>query len=804
MGVNIVIDSKFDDKGIKDAQRQLQNMAGQAAKRVAQVGAAVAAAGAVAAGKLAVDAVNAASDFEESINAVNVAFGDASEAVLEIGENAARSMGLSREEFNSAAVRFSAFAERVVGEGGDVAGFIGDVSTRAADFASVFNIEVSEALQVFQSGLAGEAEPLKRFGINLLQSEVAAFAMANGIAESSASMTEAQKVQARYGLLLEQTAKTAGDFANTSDGLANSQRILRAELSNLQVEIGSALLPAAKNLVSTFATALLPRLEDFSAWLQSPEGIDAVENFGNQIENVTNFLLDFGGFIVDNLGTIVGLGVAIAGVTAAVKLYGVAVQIATVKQAGLNATIALNPFGLLATAIAAVTVALGFGAAALLNYNESAQETEEVNNQFHDGLQRLHDDIEELNILLSEGKITQDQYNEGIREYERRLREARGAQQEFLGFTDAQKEASFAARDASIALRHATTDYGNAADTATGASGRSAEALEDVAIKAAEAMLGVSQLSMAEQARAIQAEEIARIQLYGGQAEEARSFTEIMNTLTARMKFQTQAAVENDLAIEEIGRSLGLVVPGADSASSSVDNLTNSYDGLASSTLRAADAVKELSFQEQIRSGQVRVQTPGGEVVTGAGFGTSAELSGIEATLAERFGTQAVDRILERTLGGTSAEIRNTLSGGTTLVNPETNRRVSGNIQGARLDELIAQGFTEVGKIAVDADDLENAIRDVSNDVLAGNIPGLAKGGIVTKPTMSFIGEAGPEAVIPLSKLNRMGGGDTYNIYVNASNRTGGAQAGEEVVNALKTYQTTNGDFNRALTGFGA
>src|SRR6056297_2199324 len=263
MAVNIVIDSKFDDKGIRDAQNQLKNFAGDAAKRVAQVGAAVAAAGAVAAGKLAVDAVNAASDFEESVNAVNVAFGEAAQGVLAIGENAASSLGVSRNEFNQAAVRFSAFAERVVGEGGDVADFIGDVSQRAADFASVFNIEVSEALQVFQSGLAGEAEPLKRFGINLLQTEVAAFAMANGIAESASEMTEAQKVQARYGLLMEQTAKTQGDFTNTSDGLANSQRILRAEISNLQVEIGSALLPVAKNLVNTFATSLTPRLEEF-------------------------------------------------------------------------------------------------------------------------------------------------------------------------------------------------------------------------------------------------------------------------------------------------------------------------------------------------------------------------------------------------------------------------------------------------------------------------------------------------------------------------------------------------------------
>jgi len=47
-------------------------------------------------------------------------------------------------------------------------------------------------------------------------------------------------------------------------------------------------------------------------------------------------------------------------------------------------------------------------------------------------------------------------------------------------------------------------------------------------------------------------------------------------------------------------------------------------------------------------------------------------------------------------------------------------------------------------------------------------------------------------------------GGNTFNIYVNASNRTGGSQAGEEVVAALKNYNSTNGDFNRQLTGFGA
>jgi phage-related protein len=194
-------------------------------------------------------AVSEASDLEESLNAVNVAFGSSAAGILKFGETSATALGVSQVEFNNAAVRFSAFAERIVGAGNDASGFIADVSTRATDFASVFNIDVKEALGVFQSGLAGEAEPLKRFGINLLDSEVKAFAMANGIGAVGRELTETEKVQARYGLLMEATDKTAGDFANTSDGLANGMRILQATIKDTQAEVGAALLPALQALV---------------------------------------------------------------------------------------------------------------------------------------------------------------------------------------------------------------------------------------------------------------------------------------------------------------------------------------------------------------------------------------------------------------------------------------------------------------------------------------------------------------------------------------------------------------------------
>jgi hypothetical protein len=78
-----------------------------------------------------------------------------------------------------------------------------------------------------------------------------------------------------------------------------------------------------------------------------------------------------------------------------------------------------------------------------------------------------------------------------------------------------------------------------------------------------------------------------------------------------------------------------------------------------------------------------------------------------------------------------------------------------------------------------------------------GNIR-LAKGGIVTGPTNALIGEAGPEAVIPLSGKNS-GLGNTFNITINAGIGTSGAQVGRDIVEMIQKYERTSGQvFARA------
>jgi len=69
------------------------------------------------------------------------------------------------------------------------------------------------------------------------------------------------------------------------------------------------------------------------------------------------------------------------------------------------------------------------------------------------------------------------------------------------------------------------------------------------------------------------------------------------------------------------------------------------------------------------------------------------------------------------------------------------------------------------------------------------NLPRMAEGGIVSSPTLALIGEAGPEAVVPLDRMNT-GGGVTINVTGGLSTS---AEIGESVVNALRAYSRSAG-----------
>jgi hypothetical protein len=113
--------------------------------------------------------------------------------------------------------------------------------------------------------------------------------------------------------------------------------------------------------------------------------------------------------------------------------------------------------------------------------------------------------------------------------------------------------------------------------------------------------------------------------------------------------------------------------------------------------------------------------------------------------------------------------------------------------------------------------DLNNLARNRTARVTAavirgqGQIDGVgATGGIVTRPTVALIGEAGPEAVVPLSRtpgsspLPKMGGSsggttsNTYSITVNVAPGGDPASTGRALVEAIQDYERVNSSRWRA------
>lgn len=233
---------------------------------------------------VAKQAIDSASALEESVNAVNVSYGAAGESVLKLGDDSVEAFGLSERAFNTFAVQFSGFAKQIAAkEGRAVSDVLKDLATRAADFASVMDLDLNTATQVFMSTLAGETEPIRRFGKDVSAAAVSQHLLATGVVESTSEITEADKVLGRYQVLMKSTADTAGDFANTGDTLANSSRKLSGNIENLQAKLGKGLMPTVASTVSGI-NDLVEQIEELKTALdQIPGSAHAFDVLGKAL-----------------------------------------------------------------------------------------------------------------------------------------------------------------------------------------------------------------------------------------------------------------------------------------------------------------------------------------------------------------------------------------------------------------------------------------------------------------------------------------------------------------------------------------
>ena len=385
MAIRIPIIAEYNGTALEKAKKEFQSLEGAGAKAgfalkkaflpaVAVLGGLAAAAG---------PAIGAASDLNETMSKTSVIFGDADAALFTFAESAATTLGQTKQQALDAASTFGTFGKAAGLSGQDLASFSTDFTKLASDLSSFNNSTPQEAIDALGAALRGESEPLRKFGVLLSADAIAAEAMRMGLVTTTVSqeklavatakadiafkkhndtiakfgegsiqaqksaldlsqaetrlnetvegtndkLTAQQKTLATQSLIMNATTDAQGDFAKTSDGLANSQRILTAQMKDLQTNLGQVLLPVVEAAVGFFS--------QFTGVLAGHQQI-----------------------MIIVIGIVAALAAAIIVANFAIKAWTVATQIATAAQALFNFVMSANPIALVIIGIVAFVAAL--------------------------------------------------------------------------------------------------------------------------------------------------------------------------------------------------------------------------------------------------------------------------------------------------------------------------------------------------------------------------------------------------------------------------------------------------------------
>lgn len=243
-------------------EREVPNRIGGTIRRAA--GLAAAGFATLQVGSFFKDAVTQASDLTESVNVVGLTFKDAAPELEGFFKTSAQTIGLTEAAARQAASNIGGLLNNMGYTRQESAKTSKSVLTLGADLGSAFNKDPAEAVEAIGAALRGETEPIRAFNVSVDDATVKAKALEMGLYSGTGAIDKNAKAQATLALIMQQTADVQGDFANTSTGLANAQRVAAAGWGNLKGVIGQGMLPAQTDLVNQINSAVLPALTELA------------------------------------------------------------------------------------------------------------------------------------------------------------------------------------------------------------------------------------------------------------------------------------------------------------------------------------------------------------------------------------------------------------------------------------------------------------------------------------------------------------------------------------------------------------
>jgi len=192
----------------------------------------------------------------------------------------------------------------------------------AYDLSSLYNVDPSIAITKLNSAMAGMTRPLREWGIDVSTASLQAFALSRGITKSVISMTQAEKAQLRYLLIMQKTSDAVlnvqGDLARTLVTPGNALRILRQQFTNLFRAIGDFIAPMVSIVlpyVAAFTKGLIGVFERLALFMQELTGYrpfsleDALDGAGeggedaaDGIDEATDSVEDFDNAVSSLIG----------------------------------------------------------------------------------------------------------------------------------------------------------------------------------------------------------------------------------------------------------------------------------------------------------------------------------------------------------------------------------------------------------------------------------------------------------------------------------------------------------------------
>lgn len=224
-------------------------------------------------------AIKLATDFNESLNKVEVAFKSSSGEVQAFAKTTLKSFGIAEGTALDMAALFGDMATSMGLSTKESAMLSTSLVGLAGDLASFKNMNIEEVTTALNGIFTGETESLKRLGVVMTEVNLKQFAMEQGIKKTYDSMTQGEKVMLRYQYVMKSTANAHGDFERTGGGAANQMRLFQESMKELGVAFGQIVLPAVTEIIKYF-NEILGDLRELSPttkkWIVALAGIAAI------------------------------------------------------------------------------------------------------------------------------------------------------------------------------------------------------------------------------------------------------------------------------------------------------------------------------------------------------------------------------------------------------------------------------------------------------------------------------------------------------------------------------------------------